>query len=439
MLHLHDKTRRHVCVVGFLLLGLLPTLLVGGWCANRYAPGYVDAEALLLSRQIGLNVKLGGLQHLRPGTVLCEQVEAADPETGKTVFRCRLMEISRKTQTDSQGQRRPVMAIVASQPEVETVSLDRIRQCIERTLEGFGGPLETDVQLSASELTLRAAQDSQTLTEVSGSMENLTGGTHAQLYFRLAGVQTPEPARIRMVRNRQVSPPASGYELYTGGGELPCNVLAIGLRELKPLGSRCRFRGYIWANETSDGWQGEITGQLADVDLGGLVTDHFPHKLAGRGEVTIQSARFRRGRLEEGSAIVAAGPGSIDRTLAAAAVDRLGLVAAESFPDGDAIPYEQLAFSATLDAQGFRLQGRCTGVEPGTVLSRGSQRLLGESPQQPASAAALVQTLVPQNTVQVPASRQTDWLLRHLPVPEVMATDAVVPTVHARVREPWQR
>ncbi len=439
MLPLYDKNRRQICVAGFLVLGVLPTLLVGGWCANRHAPGHVEAAASSLSKQIGLNVKLGGLQYLRPGVVLYEQVEAVDPETGKTVFRCRLMEVADTTQIDPQGQRRPVMAITASQSEVETASLDRIRQCLARAMEGFSGPMETDVQLSASELTLRAAQNSQTLADVNGSMEEVAGGMQAQLFFRLAGVQTPDPARIRMVRNRQVSPPASGYELDTGSGELPCSVLALGLRELKSLGSRCRFHGYLAANETTDGWQGEIVGQLADVDLGGLVTDHFPHKLTGRGEVTIQSARFYRGRLEEGSVIVAAGPGTIDRTLAASAVDRLGLVPVESFPDGDSVPYEQLAFSATLDAQGLRLQGRCTGVEPGTVLSQGSRRLIGEAPQQMASAAALVQTLAPQNTIQVPASRQTDWLLRHLPMPEVMASDAVAPKARARVRDTWQR
>ena len=41
--------------------------------------------------------------------------------------------------------------------------------------------------------------------------------------------------------------------------------------------------------------------------------------------------------------------------------------------------------------------------------------------------AALVQTLVPQSAVQVPASRQTDWLLRHLPVPEVIPPPGAEP------------
>jgi hypothetical protein len=375
--------------------------------------------------------------------MLYEQLEAADPETGQMIFRCRLLEIVCGQQSDPQGQRRATLTMTASQPEVEAAALDRIWRCLQRALEGFSGPLEADLQLAAAEMTLRAADNSQTLTDVKGAVENLPGGMHAQLDFRLAGAETPEPARIRVVRNRQVSPPASGFELHTGGGELPCTVLAMGLDELKPLGPHCRFRGYIWANETPDGWQGEVTGQLVELDLGGLVTDHFPYKLAGSGEVTIQSARFRRGRLEEGSAIVVAGPGMIDRSLLTAAIDRLGLAAGtEPLPAGELVPYEQLAFSATLDAQGLRLGGRCTAAEPGTILSDGRNRLLGEPVEQPAPAVALVQTLVPQNAVQVPAGRQTDWLLRHLPMPEVTppsGTEAVPPHARVRLRDTWQR
>lgn len=442
MFQLHDLTRRRVCVVAFLVLGLLPTLLAGGWCMSRYAPGYLQAEARELSGQLGLNVKLGGLQRLRPGTVLYERFEATDPELGKTVFRCRFLEVARQQQTDEQGQRRSVLAMKASQPEVEAASLGRIWQCLARTLEGSRGPLEADVQLSASELTLRAADNSQTLTDVEGVVENLPGGTHAQLHFRLAGADTPEPALIRVVRNRQVSPPASGFELYTGDGQLPCNVLAMGLGELKSLGPRCCFGGRIWGNETPDGWQGEVAGELVELDLGRLVSENFPHRLTGVANVTNLSARFCRGRLEEGSAIVVAGEGTIGRSLMTSAVECLGLTPGpERLPDDEIVPYKELAFLATLDAQGLRLGGRCTTPER-AVLSDGRHCLLGESLEQSVPAVALMRMLVPQSVVQVPASRQTDRLLNVLPVPDVIppaGADAIPPHARVWVRETQQR
>jgi hypothetical protein len=438
MFQLYDATRRRICVAAFLTFGLLPTLVVGGWCWSRHTWGSLQAEAEQLSRQLGLNVKLGGLKHLRPGVVLYEQFAAADPETGRPIFRCRLLEIARQSPTGSKANRRPTLLLTAKQPEVEAASLDRLWQCVQRPLEGFCGPLEADVQLAADDLTLRAEERSQTLTEVTGALESLPNRTHARLDFRLVGVGASQPAHIGVIRNRQVSPPASGFELNTGDGALPCSLLAMGLDELKPLGGRCRFRGMIWANETPDGWQGEVAGQLVDVDLGGLVSNHFPHKLSGTGEVTIQSARFRHGRLEQGSAQVVAGPGRIDHSLLTAATDRLGLTpAAEPLPEGDLVEYQQLAFSATLDAQGLVLHGRCDTAERGVLLSDGHRRLLGES-QQPTPVVALVRTLVPQSAVQVPASRETDWLLRHLPVPEVMplpGSEAVAPRAQVRLRE----
>lgn len=440
MFQLHDVTRRRVCVAAFLVLGLLPTLLAGGWCMGRYAPGSLQTEAQQLSCQLGLNVKLGGLQHLRPGAILYEQFEAADPETGQTVLRCRLLEIASQQQTDDQGQRRTVLAMRASQPEVEAASLERIWQCLARTLEGSYGSLESDVQISASELTLQAADNSQTLTNVEGTVENLQGATLAQLHFRLAGTNTPEPILIRIARNRQVSPPASGFELDTGDGKLPCNVLAMGLAELKPLGPRCRFKGRIWGKETPDGWQGEVAGDFAELDLGRLVSERYPHRLAGVADVTILSAQFCRGRLEEGSAIVVAGPGTIDRSLMTAAVDCLGLTPGpEQLPDDDLVPYQQLAFLATLDAQGLRLGGRCE-VPERAILSDGRHCLLGESSASSVPVVALVRMLVPQSVVQVPASRQTDRLLNILPVPDVMppAGTAIPSHARARVRETWQ-
>ncbi len=398
-----------------------------------------------------MDVKLGGLKYLRPGATLYENLEISDPETGKPIFRCRALEATLQRRTGQQGQPRAAVLLSASQPQVEAASLHRVWQCLQRVLEGSPGRLDADLQLSATELTLCAAEGSQTLSGVDGLIEVLPGGTHAQFHFRLVGADTPEPARIRLVRNRQVSPPQSGFELYTGDGELPCSVLAMGLAELKPLGPRCRFRGYIWANEASDGWEGEVTGQLVELDLDSLISDHFPHRLSGIGEATIQRARFRNGRLEEGAAMLAAGPGMIDRSLLAAAVARLGLVAGrdlsppladEGRGEGRPVRYEQLALSATLDAQGLQLRGRCTTAEPGTILSDGCGRLLGEPLRDPQTVCALVQTLVPQSAVQVPASRQTDWLLRHLPVPDVAplpGTEAEPPTARLRLPETWRR
>ena len=372
-------------------------------------------------------------------------------------------------------------------------------QWLQGVLREKLGQLETDVRFSAAALTLHEPEASQTLTSVEGRLDNPNGQTNLLLRFRLVGADTPEPARLEIVRNRQLSPPATGIELYTGDGELPCRLLAMGLGDLRSLGPRCRFRGYLWADETPDGWEGELTGQLVELDLGSLIGDHFPHRLSGIGQATIQSARFTRGRLEDLSATLVAGPGMIDRSLAIAAMDCLGLApGAEPIlaapvgqpavfgegtgspmqvppglagdpgsrtqvppgrrdlppnaspiqvppgrrdvpPDGEPIAYQQLAVAATLDAGGLRLHGRCAAGGPGTILSDGRVALLVESPHPLHPVSALVEMLVPASALQVPASRQTDWLLHRLPVPDALASPGSVPTAHLRLHDKWQR
>jgi hypothetical protein len=443
MFQLHDKTRRRIALAAFVSAGMLPLLLIGGWCVNRHLPGCVQAEADALGRQLGLVVKLEAIRHLRPGVVLYEGIELADPETGQTILRSRCLEVACRRQADQQGQLRPTLVVIASQPELETAAIGPTWRWVLRLLENSPGRSGANVQVSADAVTLRAEGRSQTMTEVAALLENLPGRSSAQIDFRLVGADTPEPACIRIVRNREVSPPASRFELSTGDGELPCSVLALAIDELKPLGPRSRFYGQVWASETPDGWEGEMAGQLTELDLGSLITDHFPHRLSGIGKATITSARFRRGRLEECCGVFAAERGTISRSLLAAAVGRLGLIPGpEPLPPGDRVAYEELAMSIVLDANGLRLRGLCATAEPGTILRDGRNRLLSESSRGSQPIAALVQMLVPQSVVQVPASRQTDWLLRHLPVPDVLpppGAEAVPRTVRVHLPDEWQR
>ena len=484
MFRLHDNTRRRICRAVFLLLCVVPTAGVSAWCARRHLPGVAAAEAKRLERELGLDVSLAGLRYLRPGRVLYEGLELRDPETGRPLLRCRALEADWQRSTDREGRPRASLVLIASQPEIEATAadpemgarqvgaplgelLDRMLRC-PTILRMVPGGSQTDVRLAAGQLTLRAAGGSQTFSGLQGSIESFAGGTQAEASFRLAGIDTPQPIRIRIVRNRQITPPATGFELDTGGGAVPCGLLAIGLPLLERLGPRSRLRGYIWANQTGDGrraptghrsagvvaeaklwsrwsadWEGEFAGQVSDVDLDELVTGHFPHKLGGTAQVTIQSARFRRQRLEEATGTLVAGPGVISRSLIDAAVEQLGLVrGVEPQTPGELVPYEQLAAGFLIDARGLQLQGGCSpsghrseGLVAGAILADRQGRLLGEPVVQPQPVVALVRTLVPASQHQVPATRQTDWLIGHLPVPQVVPPAGARPAVpQARLR-----
>ena len=95
-----------------------------------------------LAAQLGLDVKLDALSYLRPGAVLYEGVELSDPETGQTLLRCRLLEVAWQEQTDEQGQRRPTLSMVASQPQVEAAALRPTWRWLQNLLASQLGRLD---------------------------------------------------------------------------------------------------------------------------------------------------------------------------------------------------------------------------------------------------------------------------------------------------------
>ena len=191
--------------------------------------------------------------------------------------------------------------------------------------------------------------------------------------------------------------------------------MAPGLAGLEQLGSRSRFRGSIWSTETPQGHRCEVIGEFTDVDLDGLVTDHFTHRLSGPANVTLQVARFQQGRLVEAAGTLQAGPGRIGRSLLDAAATRLKLAPGTLPEPGDPIPYDRLACEFFVDSDGLWLRGQGSGDSSGAILTGRYGPLLGNPASQPQPVVALLGMLVPGSEVQVPATRQTAWLMRHLP------------------------
>jgi hypothetical protein len=422
MFPLHDHTRRQICIALFFLLGVVPTAAVAVWAVAWHLPWHVQSEAERLGRELGVDVAIDGLRHSRPGVVIYEGLKLSDPETRQSILRCRQVEATWTTMTGSQGEQRSAIVLAMPQVEIETAEWTRLSEIVQRRLQGQGGRPEIEVRVAADEVTLRWGESVQGLTHFEGGIGVLPGGIQAQAAFHLAGTTPAEPIRVRMVRNRQVTPPANGFELNTGSSEVPCRLLALAIPELNSLGPDCRYSGNVWSNQSPDGLEGEMAGRWLGVDLGGLISGHFSHKLSCTAEVAIQRARFRQGRLEEVAGVLMTGPGLIGRGLLDAAADRLRLVRSLQPAAAEVMPFDCLAFEFAVDAEGIRLAGRCPGPERGTVLAVASGRLLGEPNFQPLPTAALLQALAPAGTIQVPAGRQIDWLARLVPTPEVVPT-----------------
>jgi len=419
MYQLHDRMRRRIALAIFFTLGVAPTLAVSAWGVWWHSTRHVAAEAEQLGWRLGMKIWLSGVRHPRPGVVVYEELDARAPETNQPIFRCREVE-ARWTGGggDSKG---PSLQLVVSQPEMNFLQWAEMWRLVDRVFTRRAEPHDVRLQLSAEQLTLAGRGQSHKLGQVEARVETLSGGPQALVTFRLAGRAASEPACLLVTRNRQVTPPATGFTLDTAGTPLPCPLLAIGLPGFDLLGPRCQFSGTLVASPSGDGPSGELAGQFTEVDLERLVPDRFSHRLTGTADVNVEMARFGRGRLQEAAGSLVAGPGMVSRSLLEVAVQRLGMAGGPGIDRDDRlIPYEQLALWFACDAKGLRLRGLSPAGGSGTILVGRRGPILSE-PQPPAQQMpleAVVQAFAPEAEDLVPIARQRDWLMRRLPIPD---------------------
>lgn len=401
MFLLHAKIRRTICMALFALLAMAPTLFVAGWCVWRKLPDRADEAAQWLADRLGLRVAVAAIQHVKPGITRFEGVHVADPESNRPILFAQNVTLREETVIDAQGQSAAWWILDSDQIEIGADSLGELGQILERLMQLRAGFAEPRFRIQAAEVLVHAADRAYPLTDARFTVESLPTGVQSQITFREGGSNAQEPAQITISRNRQTRPPSVRLELATGQNPLPGSLLALAFPDLAIAGPHARFQGYVWATRSADEWTGELAGQLSSIDLDHVIRQCSSHKFTGTAQLTVQAARFKNGRVDELSGLLAAGPGVISRPLMAAAVDRLGLNRpTESAVPGDLVPYDQFAVAFLIDHNGLRMQGRCNNGQVGTIMTDRAGRLLGDPLVQPRPATALAQILTsPQGSI----------------------------------------
>jgi hypothetical protein len=414
MFPLYDNTRRQICMAAFLGLCVLPTLTIAGWGLVRRSPWHKQAEEQRLGQELGLEVSIVSMQHTLPGVVRYAGLKLTDPETGQEVFHCSELAATWTSMTDSRGQARPAVVLAATQAESPAEAWQRLHDVLRRRLECQTGRPEVEIRVTADQWTLRGDRETQVLHDVEGEVGLVSNGVQAHLAFRLPGVDSAQPVRMWIARNRQVSPPRNGFNLDTGPNRVPCRLLAACLKDAAALGHGSCFAGKVSAFDTPGGWSGKLSGQLTGVDLGSLAGESSAAVLTGTADVTIAKAEFEYGRIGEVTGRIECGRGSIGRgTLTA-----LHLRPSPQVPLSDVSPaFDRLGLDFRIDSRGISITGDCADV-PGAVAVAGGRAVLSEPVTQPQPVAALIQALVPADEVPVPATRQSGVLARLLPIPD---------------------
>lgn len=418
MLQLHDRTRRQIALAIFFALGVLPTLAVTAWGLWWRSAWHARAEAERLGWQLGLHVTLGAVRHPRPGVVVYEGLQLREPETNQPVFRCRAIEARAMQSAGASEGPRAALHLRFAQPEINAAQWGEVWRLVDRVLSCRAGLADRDLAVAAEQLTLAASPQSQRLVEVQGKLERQPAGTEAEVRFRLGAQTESQPARLRVLRSRQMTPPTTALELDTSGHPLPCPLLAIGLGGFGRLGPPAQFCGTLWATLSREGPSGELSGHFSPVDLDCLVSDRPPHQLTGTADIQLDVARFSQGRLQEAAGSVRAGPGLVSRSLLEIAVQRLGLGAGPGFDDVDQIlRYDRLSVAFACDEAGLRLGGGTSGGAAGAILAGRRGAILREP--QPASPPLSLETVVrafhPAADTLVPIARRSDGLLPRAP------------------------
>ena len=156
----------------------------------------------------------------------------------------------------------------------------------------------------------------------------------------------------------------------TGPVPLPCSLLTGYFAPLERLGPDCRFAGRAWAEQSSDGWNGGLTGQFQAVALDQVI-EPFPHKLSGTAEVVLDHLEFRGGRLYEAAGIVDCGGGVVSRPLLTRLADAYRCEKSPRLEQAESalIEFERLAVRFELGDEGLQLRGLCSDGTPGVLIT----------------------------------------------------------------------
>lgn len=418
---LHETTRRRVFLAAFVGFCLVPTAGVLAWGVGRMLPGHAREEAGRLGRVLGLRADVDKVRHPRPGVVVYEGVRLSDPDSGQALLGTARVTAEWSNSAGPNAACTESLDLAVEGLQTDVAAAPRLCAVVLRALGPHPDWPPIEVRLVAPDARLSSGGSLRNLTEVKGFLQPIQGGRHGQISFRVAGIESESPISVRFGRNHKDTPAQTGMELSTGGGIFPCALLAPSLPALAHLGPRAGVQGVLGINEQGGRVEHRLVGQLTGVDLKTLMGDRLAHTLTGTARVQVDHARVSDGRLEEAAGSVWAGPGMAGRALLDAAVEDLGLVrGVEPDDDADPVPYEQLAFVVQIGPEGLRIRGACPVPGPGSVMVDPHSRLLAEpdARSQPAPVGALVRMLASRGGTGVPATRQAEWLMRLLPLPQ---------------------
>jgi len=369
-----------------------------------------------------MEARFDRVRYPQPGQTLYEAVELSDAETGQWILRCRTLEVSKN------GHK---FALAPTDVEVSAAHAHRLVQLVVRRLTREL-PGDEPVWFVPTNVTLKSASTAQTYEDVECRIESQAELAAAAIRFRLPEAEAGEAPVLSIGRQRGNDGATTTVRLDSYGSLLPVSIFRPWLDLRTLVGDHATFCGSVAVRQVSNTWSWEATGSMDGIDLEVLVAQRFPHHLAGVARLRIDEARFERGRLTAASGELACPAGTIGGPLLVAAVESLRCKTIElpggrlPFAADKNHPFRELALRFRIDEGGLSLAtGRDGQAADALLLDDRGDALLFPPSVGAVPLMAFIRALVPDSTIQVPATKETAALQSWLPLP------SVVPPPHA--------
>jgi len=401
-----ERFERAFCRVLFVALCVAPTLTLGGWTYYQRLPGHRLACEQMLTRQLGLAVRLGSVEHTRPGDVRLQQVELREPETNEL--------IARIAQIDARRHRGDWwLSLVA--PELALGGCRTLSEVLDRQLRWPTAGASQQVHLVADHASLTDGARAWPVRQVAAALTAAPRQAEARLAFHWHESTAEHPVTVKLVRERDRPDPTTRVDLQTGEAPLPLAVLEPWLAGCDWLGAKSTLvgRGRIDLGRHSRRWT--VHGRFDHVELNELVTAHFGQELRGTAQLLLD-AEGEGSRLLQAAGELASRQGVIGRSLLSALGKELGMaIAPLPAALGDHLRYEELRLSYRVTADGALAVRGASRYAEGAVLVDSNGVLVREPPTTQ-ETSGLIRALATAGAPTLPASAPTAVLSRVLPL-----------------------
>lgn len=452
---LHDRTRRFVCLLLFLSLGVMPpavALSIGLW--HKFA--FEESEEQRLSAALGVDIRIEDrAKRSRPGVTTYRDLRWHDAETGALVLSTPTMTVTREPSQTS-GADEPnapfVWELSATKCEMNIASSAAVTSLMahiieQRTPWDVGG-----IDLHISQLVLATADETRPkgLPEWLGSVRLQSTWNDdridATLSFCLPPTdgsnETSSPISVHMTRMRGEGGATTQWQIHAPA------PMPIALAQMLvpgfdwPICRTATFQGTLRAHREAGGWSGRISGRI-----NGLVLLHEPPGYPRRSlkvaeaSLTIDEGRFSESRLETAEGRFEMRQGWIGAELLDDWVRQLGLNLSPTVDTNiDALPFTTCQADYRLANGQFQLGASKADSMIMTNSSGGILAMPGNV-SLTISPTTLIADLIPTSEQGLAYSTHLVRLLDRLPRPKnegnaTSATPVAAPSHNARATPP---